>query len=368
MPVPPRLHRLIVEGLYGTFNHDITFDPGPVTILHGPNGVGKTTLLGILAGPSLGTKAAEIGAAACTRLRIELSDASVPLEYGPGKERSIDLILGTSFSSEIVGSRPPTYPPARLLHTRRLYELSPGLALPPKDGGEPVIHTVRRSVAAALDAIVSSYGQRSAELSATYPHRLVERLSAPLPRAELEAMIEKLRALEERYALALAVLGISPTSALPPQLNDTNQQVLGLYIEDNLARLVAIERGLASAHAFAEALQARHFVRKTLELSHKDGLIATARDGAPIPLDGLSPGEQHQLLLLYVLFLGGIPAGTVLLVDEPEISLHPHWQERWMIDLVAAAKLHSFQAVVATHSPYIVGEFADSLRRLDGDD
>jgi len=52
-----QLRRLEVEGLFGTFTHDVLF-PGSsddvgansVVILHGPNGIGKTTVLSMLEG------------------------------------------------------------------------------------------------------------------------------------------------------------------------------------------------------------------------------------------------------------------------------------------------------------------------------
>ena len=41
-----RLQRIVVDGLFGTYNHDINLNLNDrVTLLHGPNGVGKTVIL-----------------------------------------------------------------------------------------------------------------------------------------------------------------------------------------------------------------------------------------------------------------------------------------------------------------------------------
>ena len=41
-----RLQRIVVDGLFGTYNHDINLNlHDRVTLLHGPNGVGKTVIL-----------------------------------------------------------------------------------------------------------------------------------------------------------------------------------------------------------------------------------------------------------------------------------------------------------------------------------
>ena len=44
-----RLQRIAVDGLFGTYNHDIHLKlEDRVTLLHGPNGVGKTVVLGMV--------------------------------------------------------------------------------------------------------------------------------------------------------------------------------------------------------------------------------------------------------------------------------------------------------------------------------
>jgi predicted ATP-binding protein involved in virulence len=44
------IRKITVQGLYGTFNHEIQMDnPDKVTIIHGPNGFGKTVMLKMIA-------------------------------------------------------------------------------------------------------------------------------------------------------------------------------------------------------------------------------------------------------------------------------------------------------------------------------
>ena len=44
-----RLQRIVVNGLFDTYNHDISLNlRDRVTLLHGPNGVGKTVVLGMI--------------------------------------------------------------------------------------------------------------------------------------------------------------------------------------------------------------------------------------------------------------------------------------------------------------------------------
>ena len=44
-----RLQRIVVDGLFDIYNHDIDLNlDDRVTLLHGPNGVGKTVVLGMI--------------------------------------------------------------------------------------------------------------------------------------------------------------------------------------------------------------------------------------------------------------------------------------------------------------------------------
>lgn len=49
----------------------------------------------------------------------------------------------------------------------------------------------------------------------------------------------------------------------------------------------------------------------------------------------------------------------MLLIDEPEISLHITWQKKFLDDLLEVAKHIDIQVIVATHSPQIVSNHMD---------
>ena len=50
-----------------------------------------------------------------------------------------------------------------------------------------------------------------------------------------------------------------------------------------------------------------------------------------------------------------------MLIDEPELSLHVAWQKRFLPDLLKIGELSHFDALIATHSPYIAGERSDLM-------
>ena len=73
-------------------------------------------------------------------------------------------------------------------------------------------------------------------------------------------------------------------------------------------------------------------------------------EGTYVRLEQLSSGEKQILLILTSVFLQE-EKPTILLMDEPEISLHISWQDR-LISLIRELNPNC-QLIVTTHSPNI---------------
>jgi len=72
---------------------------------------------------------------------------------------------------------------------------------------------------------------------------------------------------------------------------------------------------------------------KKIQISNKKGFIVVSNDerqpNLEIPLSSLSSGEQHLIVLIGQLIFS-ISEGSLVLIDEPEISFHPEWQEQFL--------------------------------------
>jgi predicted ATPase len=78
------------------------------------------------------------------------------------------------------------------------------------------------------------------------------------------------------------------------------------------------------------------------------------RDFGRMSLKKASSGEQCMLVLMLGI-AGHITDNSLVLIDEPEISLHPKWQENFMILLMSAfSKYRGCQFLIATHSPQVI--------------
>lgn len=81
--------------------------------------------------------------------------------------------------------------------------------------------------------------------------------------------------------------------------------------------------------------------------------IQLSRDGREIELRGASSGEL-SLITSMVFLASAIEPRSVVLVDEPENSLHPHWQHAYIELLRDLFANFDPTIVVATHSPLVV--------------
>ena len=58
--------------------------------------------------------------------------------------------------------------------------------------------------------------------------------------------------------------------------------------------------------------------------------------------------------------------GILLLIDEPEISLHVVWQRKFIDDLLKVIKDKKISVVISTHSPQIIGHYQEKQIDLGG--
>lgn len=78
----------------------------------------------------------------------------------------------------------------------------------------------------------------------------------------------------------------------------------------------------------------------------------------------ISTGEEHLLLLLgYILFEASYK-GHVVLMDEPETSLHPSWQKALANFCWEVHEKYGVEFIFATHSPTFVGTRWDKVVEL----
>lgn len=91
----------------------------------------------------------------------------------------------------------------------------------------------------------------------------------------------------------------------------------------------------------------------------------------PIHSVNISAGLKSLALLEYSLRIKSILPGDIIILDEPEINLHPHWQAVYAKALIDLQKQYRLKLVITSHSPYFIraievyADLADVMDRLN---
>ena len=105
---------------------------------------------------------------------------------------------------------------------------------------------------------------------------------------------------------------------------------------------------------FREIITRCDFANKHLEIDKRFGFRFVVDDQLHtiLFLDQLSSGEKQMLIQVFELLFRA-ESRMLVMIDEPELSLHMMWQMNYLKNLSEIAKLRGFQCIVATHSPQI---------------
>ena len=210
------------------------------------------------------------------------------------------------------------------------------------------------------------YVARSQSLERTFPGRLVADDSGH--NGSMDELLAQLSAIERkrsRLEQAGLLAGEQSHIEVPDltQVDDSHRGVLTVYAQDAAKKLAVFDNLYDRVDAFTSIANSR-FHHKQVTVGAK-GLGVAGSDGASLDLEMLSSGEQHELVILYELIFR-TAQDSLVLIDEPELSLHVAWQEQFVPDLERMAKLSGFRAILATHSPEIIGDRWDLTVNLQG--
>ncbi|WP_175393588.1 AAA family ATPase [Rhodococcus globerulus] len=162
----------------------------------------------------------------------------------------------------------------------------------------------------------------------------------------------------------VASVALEDALSLPDRpLASWELHLLSLYLDDADKKLAPFETLLQKIELLEEIINSR-LLNKRLQVTADEGLTVSGTiQERFIDLDSLSSGEQHEIILMFDL-LFNVPMGALVMIDEPEISLHVVWQLAFIPDVQRIAELSGFRFVVATHSPQIINDGWDRAVRL----
>ena len=134
---------------------------------------------------------------------------------------------------------------------------------------------------------------------------------------------------------------------------------LSTYLSAFKDTTVPLQDIYSRLNLFKQTLDERNAITGKEVVFGRDGITLSVGD-RQISLETLSSGEKHDFIMFYNLIFNTGENGLVL-IDEPEISLHIEWQDTYLDKLIAICEMNGLQAIIATHSPNIVSSHYDFL-------
>jgi energy-coupling factor transporter ATP-binding protein EcfA2 len=236
---------------------------------------------------------------------------------------------------------------------------------------EPVVNTYAREMRDRMRDELSRYAAVAEPQEKSLPSRIVRAMQegAGEDPEKLAKEVETLRDDVRELAASLSRVGLFDEEEGPDQFEGYPRDNAPILLavrevyrvaQDRFSRLTDLQREL---DLFATFLNDR-FSGKHIELNKINGIEVVLSDRARILPNALSSGEQHLLALAYDLLFDTQPHSVVLL-DEPELSLHVGWLKGLISAFINMANQRELQFLIATHSPSILAGHLDRERSLD---
>ena len=225
-----------------------------------------------------------------------------------------------------------------------------------------MIETIQ-TYAKELNQLISDFSQKSfiqtQELDSSYPNRLRSETNI-LTKEEYEKRYNTLKIKQKK----LTEFGLYESKQEFLTYSQDDAKALSVYLKDFEQKLGVFDELLEKLELFTNILNERRFTFKSINVNRHKGFFFKTSRGKELELNQLSSGEQHEVVLLYELIFNVKP-NILVLIDEPEISLHITWQKEFLNDLLKIIKIQNIQVLIATHSPSIINDRWDLVYNLE---
>ena len=138
--------------------------------------------------------------------------------------------------------------------------------------------------------------------------------------------------------------------------NTVEDYLKSLLIKDNKADLMdGIIESVLVKEKLKEVYQTLQKVVNGQIIKNQNG-FGLQNDGfsEPVNFINLSAGLKSFVIIKMLLEKGSLNVKDVLILDEPEIHLHPQWQVAYAELIVLLQKSFDLSIIIATHSPYFL--------------
>lgn len=391
-----KLIEIKIQDLFGMLNYTVPLDKNEITMLTGPNGYGKTMILKILysilandlhvlfnlkfgsidlsyQGGMISVQHGNDNKSLFIKFYRENGELELNEEILQPENKSIefkkndikwnlDIInLIESRNSEIKEKVLVTSKHLGNVFKKNSISFIKADRLQNNNGDESVIDICANKLSKIMEASQDESAAISQKLDASFPIRLFDRLEEN-KRFASHSIDSRLKGVQDKrqeykyYGLIQSENGLMSDKAT---LRDSSNEYLGvldLYIDDTLDKLSPFEILYKKLNLFEKILESKVLAFKKISINIGNGFSFTNSKGDIVERNMLSSGEQNQIVLLFNLIFD-FSSEEIILIDEPEISLHVAWQKTFLESLKEIQSINKFEKVIiATHSPQVISK------------
>ncbi|EHK89965.1 AAA family ATPase [Aggregatibacter actinomycetemcomitans] len=353
-----------VSKLFGFLDYDINFDNSDIKIITAPNGYGKTVILNILN--------SVIGNDFSFLNRIKFENVSLVFDglvIDIGKfDKSLHLNINGI--GEIIDLHDKDILNGNIEDKLFSNELSKYTAISSlfiRDQRISNDQNLVKKYASELRELINLAHSESAKISQELDADFLTRLSRALDSkssTSIDSLEQRLYGIKDKltkyssYDL-VNITNISHDVFDRALITNNNMVLLKFYIDDMLLKLSPIEHIYMKIKLFEGIINESILSFKKIFFDREKGFYFIGDNGEVIDYKDLSSGEKNQIILLFSLIFKANDCDIVL-IDEPEISLHVSWQSNFIDTILKIKKLNSFEnIIISTHSPTIIGSHWD---------
>ena len=200
-------------------------------------------------------------------------------------------------------------------------------------------------------------------LDSSYPRRLLQEPGTRLSDKRLKELLVKTEQLGAKLRQVELLSSGDNVDITFESISEDNRRAIALYLSDSVKKYEALEPFADKLLLFLDIVNTKFQPTKSVQIGGREGIRIGLSGGGEIHPRLLSSGEQHEIVLLFDLIFFSKP-GTLVLIDESEISLHIDWQKKFLSDVEAIGKAADLRFLLATHSPAIIGTRVDICKEI----
>jgi ABC-type dipeptide/oligopeptide/nickel transport system ATPase subunit len=237
---------------------------------------------------------------------------------------------------------------------------------PPRPINQPIVavNEFARDMRRSITQTLNRYAKVSQSLDEAFYHKVIEALDGKVELDELRDLLARVNAVAAELRRVGLLADEQELAADAERLEaEAVRPVIKTFAEDTLEKYEVLRPLQLQLESFISFLD-KHYQNKKVEIDQEKGFVVRLDDESILSPSKLSSGEQQMLSMAYQLLFKARP-GTLVLIDEPELSLHVTWQQSLVEDLGTLGKGRSLSFLLASHSPTVIGDRPELMRSLD---